>query len=194
MSRFLLPAALALVSLGCSPDGGLADPAAAHVVTAGGDVDLHFKPLDLRPGETVEAAIGSVRLTSTLRDDGAHHVALNAQGRTVHRVSGTIDGSRVIATRPGPIAGETSVGPTSVHRSWDCEEGTGSCREVIEYDYDLHRPDGEGTAQWRTPDGRSATIDRLRYELDAEPTADAAPVRLLTPQPATIVTAEARVR
>jgi hypothetical protein len=56
------------------------------------------------------------------------------------------------------------------------------CVEVIEYDYDLTEPDGNGTTQWSPPSGPPASIDRLRIELS-----EAASSASLAASPATVL-------
>lgn len=181
MLRYALAGALALTA--CSPDTSLAPPT-AHVLAADGDdVDLYFRPVPLADGQAVTAEAGALRLRSVAGPD-AHRVAMDAGGRAIRAVSGLLDGAVQLTALPSPDGGETSVGPTSVHRRLRC--GDDGCVEVVEYDYDLHGVGGQGTAAWRTPDGRSATIDRLRFELDAAPTAGR--VRVRTPEPAVRVT------
>lgn len=184
---------VALLVAGCSsPDATLVPDDASFTVSVpeGDAVDLHFQPQQLRHGERVTVQVRGLRLESEARTDG-HAVRLDAPGRTVHRVTGLVDGRTQavvdVETSGGAPGGLTTKPPTSVHTIRVCNAT--SCSETVEYDYDLHAPSGDGTTAWRTPDGRSVTIDRLRFELAA--TAAARPghatLTVTAPQPLVFV-------
>lgn len=187
-------ALLTLLAAGCSsaPGSSLGPTDASLTVSIpdGEALDLHFEPQALRFGERVSVRIGGLLLQSEARADG-HAVHLDAPGRTVRRVAGLVDGrtqALVETNSPdGSAGGVTAQGPTSVHTIRVCRGST--CSETVEYDYDLHHPSGEGTTSWRTPDGRSVTIDRLRFELDAtaEARANRTSLTVTAPQPLAIV-------
>lgn len=186
ISRHAL-AVVALALAACSPNTEWATPAHATLVVDADDaIDVHFEAVDLRPGEAVTADLGGARLTSTASGAERNAVRLSAPDRIIRAVKGSLDGVTAQAAKPSQDAGTTSLGPTSVHRHIRCDES--ECTEVVEFDYDLHAPDGDGTTSWRTPDGRSATIDRLRFELEAAHAQGPATLRLTTPTPATVVT------
>jgi hypothetical protein len=141
--------------------------AAQFSVDATTDVDVRFSPVDWAVGDRLVVDTGSVRLSSTARPDG-HRIALEAPGRDVLRVEGLVDGQVVAATATQLESGTASGGmaangPTSIHRATVCRGGT--CSELIEYDYDLTAPDGNGTTLWSSPDGETAPVDRVRFVL-----------------------------
>lgn len=197
MTRSGLTLLIALAATGCTSDAGFSDAAASSSFdVSGSEVDILFAPPTLRTGESIVAESGDIRMTSTAGDD-AHRVRLTAPGRTIRRVVGLLDGESQLTTTASDHeadGGTTSLGPTSVHRRSVCRRNMG-CAIVTEFDYDLHDPSGDGTTQWRTPDGRSATIDRLRFELEATESRlpEVATVRVTTPEPLALVrTAGAR--
>lgn len=181
--RYTAVALSVLAISGCSSDPSTAlgestrgtnDASLTVSVPEGGALDLRFEPQSLRAGERVTVHVKGLRLQSEAVA-GGHAVRLDAPGRMVRRVSGLTDGEAQavldLDAPGGADGGLTARIPTSAHTSRVCQGST--CTEVVEYDYDLHSPTGEGTTAWRTPDGRSATIDRLRFELAAETAASA---------------------
>jgi hypothetical protein len=98
--------------------------------------------------------------------DGTHEVTISAAGSHAIQVEGLLDGAvKLIGELNGESAGHMTKPPTSVHRHTVCQANT--CTDIIEYDYDLHAPDAEGVAEWMTPKGSAAVVDRLRFKLDA---------------------------
>lgn len=176
--RYTAVALSALAVAGCSSGPGTApgsdETSLAVSVPEGGTLAIQFEPQHLRAGERVTVEVQGLRLESAAGRDG-HAVRLYAPGRTVRRVEGLTDGELQAAVdldAPGGAnGGTTSLTPTSVHKIRVCNAT--ACADALEYDYDLHAPTGEGTTVWRTPDGRSVTIDRLRFELAAEATVSA---------------------
>ena len=164
--RLALVAGLALA--GCSPDTALAPDAAVVIVTPeDGAFDLRFQPASLQLGEAISVDSERTRMAS-LKTESGHRVELQAPGHSIQRVVGLLDGQPQVSIGEGSgDGGLVSRSPTSVHERTICTVGV--CSVQKEFDYDLHDPSGEGTAEWRTPDGRSATIDRLRFELSATP-------------------------
>lgn len=162
---------LAVAGCSSSPSTALgSDEASLSVsVPEGGALDIHFEPQHLRAGERVTVEVQGLRLESEAMRDG-HAVRLDSPGRTVRRIEGLNDGELQAAVdldaTGGAGGGVTARTPTSVHTIKVCNST--SCSETVAYDYDLHAPTGDGTTAWRTPDGRSVTIDLLRFELAAE--------------------------
>lgn len=174
-------AALALLAAACdtsadppaSPpaaDAGLFVARTFHVSQAPGALDVRFYAPALEPGERVSVEAGAVRLHSTARADGRHAVSWTGPARSARRVVGVLRGEVQAAFAPGPSpdAGTTEAPPTSVHRRRLCRGG--ECVEIVEYDYDLTAPSGDGTARWTPPGGTPLAVDRLRFETAGPPT------------------------
>ena len=138
-----------------------------------GRIDVRFQPLAWASGEEIAIQAGGARVVSTASPSGRHTLTWSAASGAAGRVLGLLDGHVQASTEPGSPnlgEGETAQGPTSFHRHTVCQGAT--CTDVIEYDYDLTAPDGEGTTVWARPGHPSVIIDRVRFEVAAQ--ADAA--------------------
>lgn len=191
-AALVLALATALTLAGCDasvqPDSG---DDARHTQTfrlaPEGRIDIRFQPLAWASGDEIAIQAGGARVVSTASPSGRHTLTWSAASGAAGRVLGLLDGRVQVSTEPGnasPEEGETTQGPTSFHRHTVCQGAT--CTDVIEYDYDLTAPDGEGTTVWARPGHPPVTIDRVRFEVAAQ--ADAAPqhsssVTVSSPEP-----------
>lgn len=173
--RTALVVTLCILVSACSPDASFVDGPSAHaqsgqtIERAGDQVNIHFQPPGLQPGERLLVETGGVQMESIAARD-YHQVQLTAPDRAVESVVGLLDGQEQVGVevgQGGPVTdgGHTKAIPTSIHRTVVCRGR--HCSETIEYDYDLHDPSGNGTTMWTAPDGQTATIDRLQFVMEA---------------------------
>ena len=137
--------------------------------SAEGQLDLRFLPLSWAPGDELAVSAGSTLIRSTAAPSGHHTVTWASTSGVVSRVLGLLDG-RVQASfsphRSSGDAGETQLGPTSIHKTTVCYGN--NCTTAIEYDYDLTDPSGNGVTTWAPPGIAPVTIDRIRFESVAQ--------------------------
>ncbi len=141
--------------------------AVTFTATPNGRIDAYVRYDALRPGEALSALAGDAALVSRALPSGWHAVSARSESRQVLGIAGT-RGGEVQWQTSGDLgeAGETSEGPTSIHFRRSC---VGSyCVDVIEYDYDLTSPGGDGTVQWRAQGKERGEVDRIRVELPAQ--------------------------
>ena len=175
-----------VVLTGC--DGSTAIPTPSSLsLDASENVDLRFGPLDWTHGERMVVDVGSAQLQSTAGPDG-HRIELASPGRDVLLVEGLVDGQVIAAAAPHlgsdvTSGGLAANGPTSIHYATVCRGGT--CTEIVEYDYDMTDPDGNGTTSWQSPSGETSTVDRVRFVLAG--TAAPAHLDITSPRPLDVV-------
>ena len=198
MSRWSLAFSLCIAAAlmaGCdattaSTDALPAPPDGARLVATGTTGDLFFQPVAWRDGERLVVEQAGVQMESLAHADASHSVSLRAPGQLVRRIVGLLDGLEVFATTPEVHSGTaeggtTSIGPTSIHWIESCRAGT--CTRGYMYDYDLHAPDGDGTAQWTVRGSAPMTIDMLRFEVSAPQAHASAVVEIASSQALAVV-------
>ena len=137
--------------------------------------DLQFQPVAWEPGDQLLVQTGSLEVSSTAGANGGYGLswATGAVQKVVGLLNGHVQETLAVSAASGetPDGGSTEAGPTSVHWRRICEGSV--CGEVIEYDYDLTDPSGNGTTAWTRPGGAPVTVDRVRFEFAASNTPSA---------------------
>jgi hypothetical protein len=145
----------------------------------GAQADVRFDPLHVGEGDLFGATAGGLELRSRRRAGHDEVSLVVAPGRAL-RVEGVLDGGVRGGADLGGAArhdlGVTDEGPTSVHWRRECAYGT--CVDIVEYDYDLTDPAGDGTTVWRGPGLAPTAVDRVRVLATASPRPPVGAVRL----------------